>query len=356
MATRCIRGAITVRYDGSDEILDATRELLTEIFARNALLPEHVISILFTATADLTKVYPAVAAREMGLTDAALMCAVEMPAEKSLPKCLRVAVTVESDKPQRDLEHVYLRDAIRLRPDLARRKRGGAVAVAIDGPGGAGKSTLAKLLAGKMGFRYVDTGAMYRAVALGCLRGGVNLEDAGAVEAALGHLDIQIRFEEGAQRVLLAGEDVTDALRSQAVAAGSSKVAVIPKVREALVALQRKLAEEHDVVMDGRDIGTHVLPNARLKIFLDADIDERVRRRLRELRENGQPADPQAVEREMRERDHRDMTRAITPLRKAEDAVVLDTSALRPEEVCAKIIELLNTRGEVECSTNSRRL
>ncbi|MDR1532227.1 MAG: (d)CMP kinase [Clostridiales bacterium] len=246
-----------------------------------------------------------------------------------------------------------------MRPDLARARRRGAVAIAIDGPGGAGKSTLAKMVAEALGFVYVDTGAMYRAAALYCMRKGIDLSDGSllarrlqSVEAVLDSMDLEIKFVDGAQKIFLCGGDVTEAIRDSAVGTGASQVSVIPAVREKLVALQRKLAQDCDVVMDGRDIGTHVLPNARLKIYLDADLKTRVTRRLKDLREKGREAESVEVERELRERDHRDMTRDASPLCKADDAVVLDTSNLTREEAREKIIELFRRGSEFSLREN----
>ena len=191
------------------------------------------------------------------------------------------------------------------------------IIVAIDGPAGAGKSTLARRLAARLGFLYIDTGAMYRVVALSALRRGISLDEPLKLEqlAAASEIDLT-----PAGRILLNGEDVSEAIREPAISQAASKVSAVPGVRQAMVVLQRRMGETHSVVMEGRDIGSVVFPQAQVKVFLDADPAERSARRLAELRQKGFEADPAEVEREMRERDHRDRTRAEAPLLQAPDA------------------------------------
>lgn len=216
--------------------------------------------------------------------------------------------------------------------------------IAIDGPSGAGKSTLARQMAKELGFLYVDTGAIYRTVALYAQRQGVNPGDREAVAPLLGTLSIRMDYgEDGMQRMYLGEEDVSDAIRVHAVSQCASQVAAIPEVREFLLEYQRKLAREHNVVMDGRDIGTVVLPDADVKIFLTASAEIRAKRRLLELRQRGQQADYATILRDVEQRDEQDRTRAIAPLRQAEDAVLLDTSALNLEE---SLRAMLNIAGE----------
>ena len=244
-------------------------------------------------------------------------------------------------------------------------------AIAIDGPAGAGKSTIAKQVAKELGFIYVDTGAMYRAMAIFMLEQGVTVGDAGQAAAyassgkedahAAGALqkdrietlceqaDISIRYEketaadgtvQDAQHVFLNGTDVTGRLRTQETGDMASIVSTNGKVRRRLVALQQKLAAETPVVMDGRDIGTVVLSNARLKVYLTASADERANRRCRELQAKGEAADFDEIKREIEERDHRDMTRAESPLKKADDAIEVDSSDMTIPEVTARILSL----------------
>ncbi len=213
--------------------------------------------------------------------------------------------------------------------------------IAIDGPAGAGKSTIAKLVAKEMGSVYVDTGAMYRAMALRMLNLGVNTEDTAAITEASKDADISIRYVDGEQRVILDGKDVSEEIRTNEVSGLASVVAAVPAVREKLVALQQKLARETAVVMDGRDIGTTVLPDAELKIYLTASQKERARRRFVQNAEKGLPEVPMDyLIGEIAERDRRDMTRSVSPLRKAEDAVLLDSSEMTIEEVVSAILKL----------------
>ena len=211
--------------------------------------------------------------------------------------------------------------------------------IAIDGPAGAGKSTMAKALAKALGAMYLDTGAMYRAFGLFMLRKGA-VNDADAVARCVEDVDIAVRFVDGAQRLYLTGEDVTDAFREPEVSMAASTVSAVPQVRERMVALQRKIAEGQNVVMDGRDIGTKVLPNATLKIYLTASAEERARRRCKELEEKGKPEPYEQVLRDMVQRDYQDTHRAASPLRPAEDAVHVDTSDLTVEESVALMKKL----------------
>lgn len=217
--------------------------------------------------------------------------------------------------------------------------------IAIDGPSGAGKSTLAKRLAQELGFLYVDTGAIYRTVGLAARRRGIDPSDASAVGQMLPNLSIAMGYgEDGLQQMLLDGEDVTQAIRENEISRWASKVAALPVVRDFLLGMQRHAAQEHNVIMDGRDIGTVVLPQADLKIFLTAEAGARAERRCRELLERGQQADFEQVLREVVERDRRDMERETSPLRQADDAVVADTTGLNLEESFALLLEIIQNR------------
>jgi len=219
--------------------------------------------------------------------------------------------------------------------------------IAIDGPAGAGKSTVAKRTAAEEGFIYVDTGAMYRAVALNLLRNGADLCDEEDCRRFLPETEVTIRHdEEGTQQVILNGEDVSRVIRTQEVSDAASRTSAYPAVREKLLMLQRSLAEEADVLMDGRDIGTVILPDAELKIFLTADVRIRAKRRYDELLGKGVSTTLEQVEEEVRQRDERDMNRAVSPLRQAEDAAVVDTSVLSIGEATAVICALANERAK----------
>lgn len=218
----------------------------------------------------------------------------------------------------------------------------GMKSVAIDGPSGAGKSTLARRLAQELGFCYVDTGAIYRTVGLFALREGAEPGDAPAVTALLERLEVGMAYGgDGLQRMLLNGEDVTQAIRQNEVSAAASQVSAIPAVRSALLDMQRKLAREHNVVMDGRDIGTVVLPQADVKIFLTASAEERAARRCRELLERGERVDQAQILAEIQERDRRDMSRQTAPLKKAEGAVEVDTTGIGLEESLRRLVDVV---------------
>lgn len=215
-----------------------------------------------------------------------------------------------------------------------------AFSIAIDGPAGAGKSTIARNIAEKLGFIYVDTGAMYRAMALFLIRKGIAAEDADAISRSCRDAAITICYENGEQHVILDGEDVTGMLRTEEVGSMASRSSVNGDVRTKLVELQQKLAEKENVVMDGRDIGTVVLPHAFCKIYMTASPHVRAERRFLELQEKGQPADLQKIEADIVERDHRDMNREISPLKQSDDAVLLDTSDLSVGEVTDRILSI----------------
>ncbi|QBE98618.1 Cytidylate kinase [Blautia producta] len=205
--------------------------------------------------------------------------------------------------------------------------------IAIDGPAGAGKSTIARALAKRLSYIYVDTGAMYRAMALYLLRENISADDSGRIEKACESVDISIIHEDGVQKVLLNGEDVSSLIRSEEVGNMASASAQNGRIREKLVELQRQLAAKTDVVMDGRDIGTCVLPNADVKIYLTASVHTRAVRRFKEYLEKGMEADLAQIEADIEKRDHQDMNREISPLKKAEDAVLLDSSDMTIGEV-----------------------
>lgn len=211
--------------------------------------------------------------------------------------------------------------------------------IAIDGPAGAGKSTIARAAARNLGFLYVDTGAMYRAIALYLLRHDVDVSDSEKVESSLKEMNLRIVYSDGEQQILLNGENVTAFLRDEKVGNMASKSSALPKVREKLLQLQRNLAEENDVIMDGRDIGTFVLPNADVKIYLTATVEERAKRRYLELSAKGENADLDKIKEDIRTRDAQDMNRSIAPLKQAEDAVVIDSSVMTIDEVMDRIVD-----------------
>ncbi len=218
------------------------------------------------------------------------------------------------------------------------------VNIAIDGPAGAGKSTIAKTAAKELGFIYVDTGALYRTVGLNALRMGKNTKSAEDVVPTLEGLEVSLRFVDGEQRVFLGEEDVSLAIRQNEVSMAASNVSAIPKVREFLFDLQRDIAKKNNCIMDGRDIGTVVLPDAKIKIYLTASAEARADRRFKELTEKGQQVEYDVILKEIKERDFQDMNREIAPLKQAADAVLVDTTELTLAESIEYMIKVIKER------------
>lgn len=218
------------------------------------------------------------------------------------------------------------------------------IAIAIDGPAGAGKSTIAKKISAELGYVYVDTGALYRAIGLYAIRSGVPEQTEQYVVPLLPEIRVELKFIDHIQRVFLNAEDVSEAIRQNEVSMAASNVSAIPAVREFLFALQQQIARENNVIMDGRDIGTVVLPHADIKIFLTASPEDRAKRRHLELLQKGQEVDFDTLLQEIIERDHNDSTRAIAPLKKAEDAIAVDTSGNSLEESIALLTDLIKSQ------------
>ncbi len=213
--------------------------------------------------------------------------------------------------------------------------------IAIDGPAGAGKSTIAKIVAKKLEYIYVDTGAMYRTMALACYRNGIKAQEQEKVEEMCKKVKVTLGYVDGNQRVYLDGQDVSEEIRQEVIGNMTSAIAVYQPVREILTALQKKMAAENDVVMDGRDIGTAVLPNAEVKVYLTASARTRAERRYKELTEKNIECDIDEIEKDIEDRDYRDSHREISPLKQADDAVLVDSSNMTIDEVVDKIISLV---------------
>lgn len=216
--------------------------------------------------------------------------------------------------------------------------------IAIDGPAGAGKSTIAKLLAAKLGILYLDTGAMYRAVGLKALNTGVDISDAAAVEKMLAGTKIDVTQENGVQHVYLDGNDVSSAIRENAVSKAASDISAVPCVRYKMVELQREIASRCDTVLDGRDIGTFVLPNAEYKIFLTASVEERAKRRYAELKAKGSTLTLEQIKDDIVKRDYNDSHRTLAPLKKADDATEVDTTAMSIDDVVGRIYAIIGAK------------
>ncbi len=216
-------------------------------------------------------------------------------------------------------------------------------AVAIDGPAGAGKSTIARAAAKELGYIYVDTGALYRAVALYVLQKDVSPTDTVKVCALLKEISVSLEYEDGEQKVMLCGKDVSGLIRSAEVSMASSKVSAIPEVRSFLFSVQRDIARTHNVIMDGRDIGTVVLPNAQVKIFLTASAEVRARRRYNEMIQKGMKAEYGEVLKDLQQRDYNDVHRKVSPLKKAEGAVSVDTTGETLEQSVARLTKIIKT-------------
>ncbi len=219
-----------------------------------------------------------------------------------------------------------------------------SINIAIDGPAGAGKSTVAKGVAKKLGFIYVDTGALYRAIGVYALRKGVDTKDVDGVGAILNEINVELKFIDGTQKVFLNGDDVSEAIRTPDASMAASNVSAIPSVRAFLLDLQRSIAKKNNCLMDGRDIGTVVLPDAQIKIFMTADVEERAMRRFRELKEKGINDSYEQVLEEMKQRDFQDSNRPIAPLKPAEDSVIYDSTGNTLEQSVDELSALIGEK------------
>ncbi len=334
-----IRGAITIEENTKENIVTNTETLLKEILTQNNINKDDIINIIFSATKDVTKAYPAIATRNLGITDCAIMCLQEMYVEDSLSMCIRIMLTANVDLKKQDIKHIYLKEAKRLRPDISLKNS--SFTVAIDGPAGSGKSTVSKIISKELSFIYVDTGAMFRTITLHCLKNNIDCNDKETVTKELENISISLNFENGIQQIYLNDENVTEKIRTQEIAKNASVIAQIPSVREKLLNMQREIASKNNVIMDGRDIGTNVLPNANVKIYLDADIDERAKRRCNELALKNEKYEYDTVRQGIIDRDNADKNRKIAPLKKADDAIVINTTSLSIYEVSEKIIKII---------------
>lgn len=339
MALRAIRGATTVSENTKETVFSAVIEMMEAIISKNKIKAEDMVSIIFTVTPDITAVFPAAAVRKMGITDVPLLDMAAPDIDRALEMCIRVMVHINTELKNSELKHAYLNGAAALRPDLAEKK----LCVAIDGPAGAGKSSVAKAAAKELGYVYIDTGAMYRTVAVYAIKNGIEFDK---IIPHLDEIKIDIKYSDGLQRMYLNGEDVTECIRENDASMGASAVAVIPEVRVRLVKMQQEMAQNGGVIMDGRDIGTSVLPNAEVKIYLTASVEKRAERRYKEYIEKGIECDLKDITEDVISRDRNDMTRAASPLRQADDAVLLDTSEKTFDEAVEAVKTLIKKATE----------
>ena len=333
---KAIRGATTVAQDTPEQIREGVKELLNGIVQANGLNTDRIICIMFSSTADLKSYYPAKAAREAGFSNCALYSSLEPEIDGSLKNCIRVMLLAESDKQP---EHVYLNGAKNLRKDVT-----SIYNIAVDGPAGSGKSTVCKLVAKKLGILYLDTGAMYRAIAYKCVKDRKDYGDKDVVKHIINKLDLKVEYKNGRQVTLLDGEDVSELIRTPQVSMLASYVSAYSFVRTKMVALQREIAQKNSCILDGRDIGTNVLPHCKFKFYLNASPEVRAKRRFDEDKAKGVPQSYEQVLRDINERDFQDKNRAVAPLLKAKDAIEIDTSNMTIDEVVCEIISKIQEK------------
>ncbi len=332
-----IRGATTVEKDCKEEISVSVKTLLDEIFEKNALKKEEVGGFLFSLTTDIHSYHPAKAAREAGYDFAPLFAAVEPEIDGGLERCIRLMLFTE--RKDKNVKHIYQKGARILRKDISEIYN-----IALDGPAGSGKSTVAKILAKDYNILYLDTGAMYRACGLKALRLGVDPKDREAVEKMLPDLNVKVEYSGGAQHTILDGEDVSSAIRENAVSMAASSISAHPAVRVKMVEMQREIAKSMSCVLDGRDIGSTVLPDAKFKFYITADSKIRAMRRFKELQERGERVEFEKLHAEIVARDKQDSEREFSPLVCADDAVVIDTSEMDVERVVATVKSVIQSK------------
>lgn len=333
-----IRGATTIQMDNKEEISQSVKQLLDEIFSLNALKKEEVVGFLFSLTSDIHAYHPAKAARECGYDFAPLFACVEPDINGGLPLCIRLMLLVERSK-EKKLHHVYQKGAKILRKDISQTYN-----IALDGPAGSGKSTVAKILARDYDILYLDTGAMYRACGLKALRMGVDPKDAKGVEAILPQLRVTVEYKDGTQHTILDGEDVSKLIRENPVSMAASDISAHRCVREKMVEMQREIAKGISCVLDGRDIGSAVLPDAQFKFYITADSRVRAMRRYTELTARGETVDFDALHEEIRLRDKQDSEREFSPLVCPKDAVIIDTSSMDINGVVAAVKSVIQSK------------
>lgn len=339
MITRAIRGAATVSENTKEEIFKVTSDMIDRMIKENNIKTDDICDIIFTVTPDITAAFPAASVRKMGICNVPLLDMAAPDIDGALKMCIRAMMHINTELENKDLNHIYLGGARALRPDLVNRKK---ICVAIDGPAGAGKSSVAKQAAKDMGYLYIDTGAMYRTVAVWAIENGIDINaQKDLLISELPKIKIDIKYEDDIQKMYLNGVDVSGRIRENDASMGASAVATIPEIRVYLVNMQREMAKKGGVIMDGRDIGTVVLPDAQLKIYLTASVDERAGRRYKEYLQKGIGCDFDKIREDVIKRDENDMNRAASPLKQAEDAVLLDTTDKNFDEAVMAVREMI---------------
>ena len=333
-----IRGATTIERDDKISIVESVKDLLNQIFQVNALEKEEIKVFVFSVTSDIHSYHPAKAARECGYDFAPLFSAVEPDIEGGLKLCIRVMLLTEL-KQNRTVKHIYQKGAKALRKDISE-----IFNIALDGPAGSGKSTIAKIIAADYNILYLDTGAMYRACGLKALRLGISPKDKEAVEKMLPSLNLSVEYRDGKQHTILDGEDVSLAIRENVVSMAASDISAQHAVRIKMVEMQRDIAQNMSCVLDGRDIGSYVLPNAKFKFFITADSKVRATRRFKELEQRGEYVDFEQLHAEIVARDKQDSERDFAPLVCAEDALVIDTSEMEINDVVAAVKKIIQSQ------------
>lgn len=324
-----IRGATTIERDCPEQIKVSVKELLWELKEKNGLNDDNIVCIIFSSTSDIHSFYPAKAAREAGFYKSPLFSCAEPDIDGALKLCIRIMILAEVNSPAKP---VYLRGASVLRKDITESYN-----IALDGPAGSGKSTVSKILGKRLNILCLDTGAMYRACALKCVYEGVSVEDEPAVSFIMKNLNLEVRYENGEQHTYIDGKDVSEDIRKPEISMLASKVSALSCVREKMVSLQREIAAKTSCVLDGRDIGTNVLPNAKFKFYLTASSEVRAKRRYDENIQKGFDVDFNKLLEEIERRDNQDKNRKIAPLIQAKDAILIDSSNMSIEDVVAFI-------------------
>lgn len=333
-----IRGATTIEKDCKEEIVLAVKELLEGVFYANALKKEEVKGFLFSLTTDIHSYHPAKAARGSGYDFAPLFAAIEPEIDGALKLCIRLMLFTDLLE-ERRVQHVYQKGAKVLRKDISE-----IFNIALDGPAGSGKSTIAKTLARDYNILYLDTGAMYRACGLKALRMGIDPKDGPAVEKMLPFLNVKVEYKDGRQHTILDGEDVSLVIRENPVSMAASSISAHACVRIKMVEMQREIARGMSCVLDGRDIGSVVLPDAKYKFFVTADSRVRAQRRYNELIARGEEVDFEKLHQEIIMRDKQDSEREFAPLTCAKDAIIVDTSEMDVDEVIKTIKGVIQSK------------